>query len=125
MRHWLSQVPPKLSPFSFPISPREGERILAMCGVSDGDPPVRLQWLKDSFPIYGTGNSTYSHNAVISTHQMSEFGVLALQIPHVTANDTGNYSCVAQNAAGHASYTLPLIVHGKRAHIKRTHFFLL
>lgn len=90
-----------------------------MCGVSDGDAPIRLQWLKDGIPIHGTGNSsdssgspTNSQFSDMSTHQMSAFGVLALQIPHVTWNDTGNYSCVAHNAAGHASLTLQLIVHG-------------
>lgn len=112
----FKKVPPKLAPFSFPESPREGERILAMCGVSDGDPPIKLQWLKDQKPIQGNGKAAGNSSlrfSDMSTHQMSDFGVLALQIPHVTWNDTGNYSCVAHNKAGHAILTLPLVVHGK------------
>ncbi|ODN00362.1 Down syndrome cell adhesion molecule-like protein Dscam2 [Orchesella cincta] len=102
-------VPPKLVPFSFPEVTREGERIFVTCVVSDGDPPIKLQWLKDSVPIHAGGNSSRPFD--MSTHQIGDFDALALQIPHVNSNDTGNYSCNGYNAAGHASHTLQLIVH--------------
>lgn len=44
-------IPPVISPFSSAELLREGMRNLLTCSAIEGDPPIRLRWLKDGRPI--------------------------------------------------------------------------
>ena len=55
--------------------------------TATGDPEPKMDWFRDSFPI------RYDMQ-----HILKEDGSLLL--PHVTANQTGYYTCEAMNYAG-------------------------
>lgn len=47
----LLSVPPIIEPFSFQDGLSEGMRTRTVCGVSAGDPPLAVTWLKDGRPL--------------------------------------------------------------------------
>lgn len=95
-------VPPKIEPFSFPANIQAGTRVHVTCVVSEGDAPLKIQWLKDSSPA-----------SDVATHQIGDFD-LALRIVNATPRHSGNYTCEASNAAARAAHTAVLLVHGNR-----------
>lgn len=81
-----------------------------VCGVSQGDPPLQIHWLKD-------GAKLPSHLAVnVSTLDLYSS---LLNIPSLTEAHSGEYTCVASNPAARVRYTSKLQVKGK------THAFQL
>lgn len=78
-------------------------RTRTVCGVSRGDPPISLRWLKDGEPL----SSMLGAN-VSSLDQYSSL----LSIPSLTALHTGDYTCVASNPAAEVKYTATLKVKG-------------
>lgn len=101
MRNFFA-VPPKIDPFNFPTNIQEGVRVHVTCAVSQGDAPVKIQWLKDGRPLK-VGEAT--------THQIDAFD-LSLKIERALKAHEGNYTCVASNDAATISHTAPLLVHG-------------
>ncbi|XP_017132746.1 Down syndrome cell adhesion molecule-like protein Dscam2 isoform X34 [Drosophila elegans] len=68
-----------------------GQAVRVMCMVSSGDLPIDIYWLKDGQPLL---RSIY--------HKIDEY-TLILSLRQTTIGDSGNYTCVASNAAGLAS----------------------
>lgn len=98
-----------------------------MCGVSHGDPPLSIAWLKDGVPVLlqddgadpsaaatantGTGSGGDGGAAVVVT-TLDLYSSL-LSIPRLTRHHTGRYTCQAQNPAAQVRYTAALLVKGK------------
>lgn len=99
-------VPPVIEPFSFPGEGLpEGSRTRMVCGVSRGDPPLHIGWLKDGAklpPHLGVNVSTLDPYSSL------------LSIPSLTEAHSGEYTCVASNPAARVRYTSRLQVKGKR-----------
>lgn len=124
-------VPPVIEPFNFPGDGLvEGTRTRVVCGVSHGDPPLSIAWLKDGAPVpqwdgsdgvaaaaaaatadvEGGSGSGGSDGAVVTA--LDPYSSL-LSIPRLTRHHTGRYTCRAQNPAAQATYTAALLVKGK------------
>lgn len=97
-------VPPSIEPFYFPTDGlQEGSRTRVVCGISRGDPPLEISWLKDGSPVS-------SKNGVnIST--LDPYSSL-LSISSLTASHSGEYTCVAINPAAQVRYSSKLQVKG-------------
>lgn len=96
-------VPPIIEPFSFQDGLAEGMRTRTVCGVSRGDAPLALRWLKDGEPLpllLGVN--------ITSLDQYSSL----LSIPSLSASHSGDYTCVASNPAAEIKYTASLQVKG-------------
>lgn len=122
-------VPPVIEPFNFPGDGLvEGTRTRVVCGVSHGDPPLSIAWLKDGAPVLlqdegedmsaaaaaataGNGVSSGGDGAVVVT-TLDPYSSL-LSIPRLTRYHTGRYTCQAQNPAAQVRYTAALLVKGK------------
>ncbi|XP_058831700.1 cell adhesion molecule Dscam2 isoform X5 [Topomyia yanbarensis] len=94
-------VPPNIEPFSFQDGLAEGMRTRTVCGVSKGDPPLSLKWLKDGEPL----SSLLGAN--VST--LDQYSSL-LNIPSLSAAHSGDYTCVASNPAAEVKFTASLQV---------------
>lgn len=73
------------------------------CHVSKGDKPLKITW---NFH----GEELSSHMGITTTKIGDRSSVLT--ITSVMAAHSGNYTCMAQNAAGTASYTAMVHVNG-------------
>lgn len=97
-------VPPNIEPFTFQDGLAEGMRTRTVCGVSKGDAPLSLKWLKDGEPL----SSLLGAN--VST--LDQYSSL-LNIPSLSAAHSGDYTCVASNPAAEVKFTASLQVKGK------------
>ena len=79
-------------------------RAQSACFVQDGDKPVTLSWLKNAKPL--------AQDSSIQTSLINDYTSL-LVIEKATAEHSGNYSCVATNAARSVKTTATLSVSGK------------
>ncbi|XP_052861471.1 cell adhesion molecule Dscam2 isoform X1 [Anopheles cruzii] len=95
-------VPPNIEPFAFQDGLAEGMRTRTVCGVSKGDPPLTLKWLKDGDPLLST-----LLGANVST--LDQYSSL-LNIPSLSAAHSGDYTCVASNPAAEVKFTASLQV---------------
>uniref|UniRef100_A0A6B2E762 Putative down syndrome cell adhesion molecule 2 isoform r n=1 Tax=Phlebotomus kandelakii TaxID=1109342 RepID=A0A6B2E762_9DIPT len=94
-------VPPIIEPFSFQDGLAEGMRTRTVCGVSRGDAPLTLRWLKDGEPLPLLLGAN-----VTSLDQYSSL----LSIPSLSASHSGDYTCVATNPAAEVKFTASLMV---------------
>ncbi|KAL0280104.1 UNVERIFIED_CONTAM: hypothetical protein PYX00_001493 [Menopon gallinae] len=76
-------------------------RTRTVCGVSQGDPPLTITWLKDG------GNLPPHLGANYTT--LDAYSSL-LSIPSLTSSHSGDYTCVASNPAAVLRYTAKLQV---------------
>lgn len=76
-----------------------------VCGVSRGDPPLQIHWLKDG--------SRLPPHLPINVSALDPYSSL-LSIPSLTASHSGEYTCVASNPAARVRYTSKLQVKGER-----------
>lgn len=76
-----------------------------VCGVSRGDPPLQIHWLKDG--------SRLPPHLPINVSALDPYSSL-LSIPSLTAAHSGEYTCVASNPASRVRYTAKLQVKGER-----------
>ncbi|OXA64371.1 Down syndrome cell adhesion molecule-like protein Dscam2 [Folsomia candida] len=115
-------VPPTVVPFSFPREVKEGEKIFVTCVVSQGDAPMRLQWLKNAQVVGDTTASPRKENksgvkhpsdlrSDLSIHRIGDSDALVLQITHVKFEHGSNWTCKAKNPFGTQEYTQQLVVH--------------
>lgn len=78
-------------------------RTRLICGVSRGDLPLRLTWLKDGeflMPSLGANVSSIDQFTSI------------LSIPSLSHTHSGEYTCVASNQASEVKYSATLQVKG-------------
>ncbi|XP_067140010.1 cell adhesion molecule Dscam2-like isoform X1 [Centruroides vittatus] len=95
------EVPPKIVPQVSENNLREGERYMAFCSVSIGDPPLKFQWSKNGKPLTESSHLVIRHQDDFST---------SLIIAAVKGEDNGNYTCVVSNRFGSDSHTTKLLV---------------
>lgn len=96
-------VLPHITPFFFESDVNHGDSVQVSCHVTKGDLPLKIKWLFNNKPIF-------AHLNIVT----SKFGDRSslLTVPAVTADNDGNYTCVASNDAGHSNYTAVLNVLG-------------
>lgn len=91
-------VPPRIRPFEFESAVFAGEPAQLTCFVTKGDKPLRISWYLHSKELKSqTG---------ITTNTMGD-RASSLSIVSTSLSNAGNYTCVAQNAAGidyHSAY---------------------
>lgn len=80
-------------------------RTRTVCGVSSGDQPLVVSWLKDGQPL------TPSLGANVSA--LDPYSSL-LSISSLDSQHTGDFTCVASNPAAEVRYTAKLQVKGNR-----------
>ncbi|RWS09189.1 hemicentin-1-like protein, partial [Dinothrombium tinctorium] len=95
----VADDPPQLQKISMLSSLSEGSRFVALCSVSKGTSPLFFNWSKN-------GKTINKHSVIIKTEPIMS----TLSIDKVGRDDTGNYSCIVNNAYGEDSNTFPLIV---------------
>ncbi|KAH6921909.1 hypothetical protein HPB50_006454 [Hyalomma asiaticum] len=122
----ISEVPPKIKEFKFPDNLSPGDTAVVSCVVKKGSSgPFELYWKKDGLPVEQTGSVT------VTSHKGGPLSMLS--IVDITAEHSGNYSCVARNAAGMDESSAHLAVTGggscpsppKERVIRPLHIFLL
>lgn len=94
----------KIQPFFFPHKIREGDFTKVMCFVSAEEKAFTFKWYKDHLEIRGDNRIEISHQPDSSF----------LKIKSVTAQDSGNYTCVALSDHTVLNYTASLVVEGKK-----------
>ncbi|XP_049514067.1 titin-like [Dermacentor silvarum] len=93
---------PSVHPFAFPKDHQRGRTVAVTCIVNQGTPPFSFAWSKDGRPLQAGREKPVS--------KMITESVSVLTVPNVGAEDVGNYTCSASNAAGSASFTAELLV---------------
>lgn len=93
---------PQISPFNFKDSTDSGETVSVQCTVSKGDLPLNITWQLNNRTIDKDGGIT-----VMTMKRFSTLNIDSVQDVH-----TGEYTCTAQNLAGHSVYSARLNVNG-------------
>jgi len=101
-------VPPIIEPFSFQDGLSEGMRTRTVCGVSRGDPPLAITWLKDG--------GTISSHLGVNVSALDPYSSL-LSISSLASTHSGDYTCVASNPAAEVRYMAKLQVKGNNSNI--------
>jgi len=96
-------VIPHIIPFDVEEDINTGDSVQLNCHVSKGDKPLKITW---NFH----GEELSSHMGITTTKIGDRSSILT--ITSVMAAHSGNYTCMAQNAAGAASYTAMVHVNG-------------
>lgn len=78
-------------------------RTRTVCGVSSGDPPLVVSWLKDGQP--------FPPNLGANVSALDPYSSL-LSISSLDSRHTGDFTCVASNPAAEVRYTAKLQVKG-------------
>lgn len=85
-------VQPRIRPFAFESAVFAGEPVQLTCFVTKGDKPLRISW-------YLHSKELTSSQTGITTSTMGD-RASSLSIASAGPSNAGNYTCVAQNAAG-------------------------
>lgn len=86
------------------------------CSVVKGDLPLTITWRKDGRSI--------DPSQRMSVTQVDQYNSI-LVIENLSAEHTGNYSCVVRNLAAEVDSTQALLVNGNRiGKTKNCHYFL-
>lgn len=97
-------MPPQIHPFDFgDESVHSGDMTLAYCAVIKGDLPVEITWT-----LNGKNIKTVDGVNTMKTKQR----VNQLSIDDVQALHSGEYTCIARNKAGNATFSAYLRVNG-------------
>nr|XP_037272796.1 uncharacterized protein LOC119164681 [Rhipicephalus microplus] len=105
-RLWTRCDAAKPESFGFSTNLRPGDEAVATCLLRKTSPAqtAELAWLRDGRPVTTSADRRV---VVIKASQNS----LTLAINDVLVEDVGNYSCVADSAAGRFETTVPLLLH--------------
>ncbi|GFQ82593.1 down syndrome cell adhesion molecule-like protein Dscam2 [Trichonephila clavata] len=98
-------VRPLIEPFAFPKSLQTGQRFSVLCTVTEGDPPIRIQWIKDGLQSFLASAHDGVRSVVVTPFSTT------LVFESLAPEHRGNYTCVASNAAGTMSHTAPMVIH--------------
>lgn len=97
-------VRPVIEPFQFHGPINAGNSIFVTCYVSKGDLPIKIKW-------YHNDHHVNNHSHGISCSQFGhQANILTINI--VGKHHHGEYTCVATNSVGKASYSAELYVNG-------------
>ncbi|XP_076273021.1 Down syndrome cell adhesion molecule 2 isoform X3 [Rhynchophorus ferrugineus] len=94
-------VPPIIEPFSFQDGLSEGMRTRTVCGVSAGDPPLVVTWLKDGRPL--------TPELGVNVTALDDYSSL-LSVASLDSRHSGDFTCVASNPAAEVRFTAKLQV---------------
>jgi Immunoglobulin I-set domain len=98
---WISVVP-QLLPFAFEAV-NAGDMTAVQCTVVKGDSPIHIVWLFNGTELKsGEGVAVMTSGTRLSS----------LSIEAVRAENAGEYTCLARNAAGASNHTAYLHVNG-------------
>lgn len=101
----FNEVRPHIHPFAFDEEANSGDSVQLTCHASKGDLPLSIKWLFNHQPMF-------SHLSVL-TNKIGD-RISLLTIPSVQAKNSGEYTCVAENAGGKANYSTRLNVNGSK-----------
>lgn len=94
---------PYINPFSFEEEANSGDSVQLTCHASKGDLPLTIKWHHNNKPMF-------SHLGVI-TNKIGD-RISLLTIPSVKDKNSGEYTCIAENAGGKTNYSTRLYVNG-------------
>ncbi|XP_077560152.1 cell adhesion molecule Dscam1-like isoform X2 [Haemaphysalis longicornis] len=98
---------PQITPFSFQANLHEGVRAGLTCLVHAGDPPIRIEWLRDGKPLVPGAFSSVPDVSILSP----EGGfVSTLTLQRLSSRQNGNYTCRASNLYATAQHSTELLV---------------
>lgn len=80
------------------------DMVSASCTVNKGDLPVNIFWTRD-------GHKIFSNDGISISRTNKRMSVLSIE--SVRDRHSGNYTCVAENAAGVVQHSALLSVNGK------------
>lgn len=79
------------------------DMVSASCTVNKGDLPLEISWRLN-------GQKMFTNDGVLVSRSSPRISVMSIE--SVRGRHSGNYTCVAENAAGTAEHTAPLSVNG-------------
>ncbi|OQR76619.1 hemicentin-2-like [Tropilaelaps mercedesae] len=82
---------PHIGPIKIPDDLAEGQRLMILCSVLRGTPPISFSWRKDGRPLIASSDVKIIH--------LDEFQE-QLQISRLSSTHVANYTCQAKNAFG-------------------------
>lgn len=91
-------------------------RTRTVCGVSKGDPPLIVSWLKDGQPL--------TPSLGVNVSALDPYSSL-LSISSLDSRHSGDFTCVASNPASEVRYTAKLQVKGNPLHLYSYQFPIL
>ncbi|XP_076334949.1 cell adhesion molecule Dscam1-like isoform X10 [Tachypleus tridentatus] len=97
----ISLESPRIQPFSFLQKAELGTHVRVTCGLLKGTLPVTFIWKKNGKILQMVNDKV---------RLLPQEGFVVLEVKNVDANDNGNYTCIAKNAAGSDSFTSLLTV---------------
>lgn len=102
--HTQNTVPPSIAHFNFGDKPSNfGDSASVQCLVTSGDLPIDFKWYFNGRPV-----KEYSGITTVKLGNRNS----VLNIDSVTGKHSGNYTCVAKNAADALNFTSELTVKG-------------
>ncbi|XP_010811862.2 hemicentin-1 isoform X2 [Bos taurus] len=91
-------VPPRIQSTEVHYTVNENSQAVLPC-VADGIPTPAINWKKDNVPLAN----------LLGKYTVEPYGELILE--NVVLEDSGTYTCIANNAAGEDTHTISLTVH--------------
>ncbi|XP_057660489.1 cell adhesion molecule Dscam2 isoform X11 [Diorhabda carinulata] len=95
-------VVPRITPFYFEDNPvHSGQYVQVSCSVTEGDLPIGIEW-----KLNGDSLRNFGQISVTPVGKRTS----SLEIESVSYKQAGNYTCIAKNKAGAATFTTELHV---------------
>lgn len=110
-------VPPQIIPFEFLDDPiNSGDMSSVTCTVSKGDLPIDITWT-----LNGNNIKQYAGISIVRTSKR----ISQLSIDSASAEHSGEYICIAKNAAGVVRHSATLHVNGNGNFSGTIYYFFL
>lgn len=91
---------PQIVPMKQQDDTKMGQRIVIVCALREGTPPISFSWRKNGAPVEQTGELKVVHN---DDYQET------LVISKVSPSHVGNYTCSAKNSFGSDQMSLAVV----------------